>query len=428
MAEEDLHQTVNILRSQVEILTSRLQILEKRLQEKAPDKMMAQPKVASNYDSKLRHSEEIKNSMKIPNTNTKLEIGGYIKLDVNYNSQSVGGSGGSNLGDQFLQPGSIPIQSNPSEQNQITFHARQSRFWIKSETPTDWGNFKTYLEMDFFAFQSPGNERVSNSYAPRLRHAYGTLGQFLIGQTYTTFMNVSALPELNDFGGPVGRIFARQPQIRWKHQLFNSSFNGMLALESPETTLTQTNGKRQTPNQDYIPDMIARINLHQSWGNISLAGMVRNIQTNTPKPDNAFGGVVNFSGKIKTIARDDLRFMGYYGNAMGRYASSNLFNGGAINNQGKISLFNQYGGYISYRHWWDKHWRSTLVYGISYADNPDFVARTVTRQAQAAQINLLWSPIHQATFGLEYTYANRKLENHQTGHLHRVQFSSIFHF
>ncbi len=45
------------------------------------------------------------------------------------------------------------------------------------------GDLNTYMEMDFFAFQSLGNERVSNSYAPRLRHAFGSLGSFLAEQT-----------------------------------------------------------------------------------------------------------------------------------------------------------------------------------------------------------------------------------------------------
>ena len=100
--------------------------------------------------------------IKIPSTDTSLAFGGYIKLDAIYNSQSVGGNGGSNLGDQMVLPGLIPIEEKSQEDDQITFHARQSCFWLKSHTATGWGDLDTYIEMDFFAFQSPGNERVSN--------------------------------------------------------------------------------------------------------------------------------------------------------------------------------------------------------------------------------------------------------------------------
>ena len=424
-SEEALIKTVKDLSAQVEMLTARLQQLEQKLDEK--EHVSSQIIAEEQIENKKVDVGDIKGSIKIPGTDTSLAIGGYAKLDVIYNSRSVGGSGGSNLGDQMLVPGSIPVQNKEDEEDQITFHVRQSRFWLKSFTPTEWGDLNTYLEMDFFAFQSPGDERVSNSYSPRLRHAFGSMGRFLAGQTWTTFMNVKALPELNDFGGPVGRIFIRQPQIRWTQPIGDNS-DWMVAIESPESTLTNIIGERETPDDDNFPDIITRVNLHRSWGSISLAGMVRNIQINSQDDSNAFGGAVSLAGRIKTIERDDLRFMLNYGNVLGRYASSNLFNDGAINAQGEIELFNQYGGFAAYRHWWDDSWRSTIAYGFSYADNVNFVPETVSQWAQSAQLNLLWSPLPQTSFGLEYTYASRDLENNDNGQLHRIQFSSIFHF
>ena len=423
--EEDIHKTVKDLRSQVEMLTVRLLQLEQRLikQETPIAPIKAHPPL---QNAKVDVGDT-KGSFKVPGTSTSLAIGGYIKLDAIYNSQSVGGNAGENLGDQILQASSIPTQKNDKEQDEITFHARQSRFWLKSYTPSKWGDLNTYLEMDFFAFQSPGDERVSNSYAPRLRHAFGSLGSLLAGQTWTTFMNVKALPELNDFGGPVGRIFARQPQIRWT-QAIGAESDLMIAIESPETTLTNTKGIRETPDDDHFPDIISRFNINRPWGTVSLATMLRNIQSNVQTSSNAFGGAMSLAGRINTIERDDVRFMLNYGNVLGRYASSNLFNDGAINAQGEIELFNQYGGFIAYRHWWGDNWRSTLAYGFSYADNVDFVPTTVSQWAQSAQFNLLWSPLPQTTFGLEYTYASKALENNDSGHIHRMQFSSVFNF
>ncbi|NOQ77092.1 MAG: porin [Methylococcaceae bacterium] len=425
-SEEGLHQTVKDLRSQVELLTARLLQMEKRLDDKESES--GKNKQIIKVETKKVEVGDVKGSFKIPGTETSLAIGGYIKLDAIYNSQSAGGSGGSNVGDQMLLPGTIPVQSDDQEDDQVTFHARQSRFWMKSHTASDWGDLNTYLEMDFFAFQAPGNERVSNSYSPRLRHAFGSLGPFLAGQTWTTFMNVSALPELNDFGGPVGRIFARQPQLRWTQSIKDQQADWMIAIESPESTLTNINGDRETPNDDHFPDIITRLNLYRPWGSVSLAGMVRNIRSDSEKNSDAYGGALSLAGRVKAVDRDDLRFMLNYGNVLGRYASSNLFNDGAINSRGEVELFNQYGGFVAYRHWWHNNWRSTFAYGFSYADNVDFVADTVSQWAQSAQMNLLWSPLSQTTFGLEYSYASRGLENNESGHLHRIQFSSIFSF
>lgn len=425
-SDEELRNTVKELRQQVEMLTSRLQQLEQKLDDKAS--AASQNKAVEQLKKLKVEVGDTKGSIKIPGTETSLAIGGYAKLDAIYNSQSVGGNGGSNLGDQFLLAGSIPITSEATEKDQITLHARQSRFWLKSFTPTSWGDLNTYLEMDFFAFQAPGDERVSHSYSPRLRHAFGSLGRFLAGQTWTTFMNSQALPELNDFGGPVGRIFVRQPLILWTQPL-GDEMDWMISIESPETTLTTIEGMRETPDNDYFPDIITRLNLYRSWGTVSLAGMVRNIRNDSDQVDSeAFGGAVSVAGRIKTIGRDDFRFMLNYGNALGRYASSNLFNDGVINAQGEIKLFNQAGGFLAYRHWWSDNWRSTIAYGFSHADNVDFVPVTVSRWAQSVQLNLLWSPLKQTTFGVEYSFASRSLENNESGQLHRVQFSSIFNF
>jgi len=424
--ERNLKQTVNELRSQVEVLTERLLQMEKRLDH--VDSLSSKQTVVSNRKSKKAGIDSVKQMIKIPSTDTSLAFGGYIKLDAIYNSQSVGGNGGSNLGDQMVLPGLIPIEEKSQEDDQITFHARQSRFWLKSHTATGWGDLDTYIEMDFFAFQSPGNERVSNSYSPRLRHAFGHLGGFLAGQTWTTFMNVKALPELNDFGGPVGRVFSRQPQVRWTQAFNDGQSDWMIAVEEPESTLTNSHGEREAPDDDYFPDIITRFNFHRSWGEVSVAGMVRNIRSDQENVSDAYGGALSLAGRINSIERDDLRFMLNYGNVLGRYVSSNLFNDGAVNANGSIELFNQYGGFIAYRHWWNNDWRSTMAYGLSYADNVDFVPKTVNQWAQSAQINLLWSPLAQTTLGLEYTYASRGLENGDSGHIHRLQFSSAFHF
>ena len=157
--------------------------------------------------------------------------------------------------------------------------------------------------------------------------------------------------------------------------------------------------------------------------------MVRKIQIDSAAyKDEQFGGAVSMSGRVKAYQRDDVRFMLSYGDVLGRYVSSNLFNDGAINRNGNLELFDQYGGFVAYRHWWNETWRSNIAYGFSYADNIEDAADTVSKWSQSAQINLLWSPLPQTTFGLEYTYAERELENGDNGDLSRVQFSGSFNF
>ena len=90
--------------------------------------------------------------------------------------------------------------------------------------------------MDFL-LPPGGNERVSNSYNPRLRHAFFTYGKWLFGQTWSTFQDVGALPESVDFlAASDGIVFERQPMVRY------SSAGWQFAIENPETTITPFGG------------------------------------------------------------------------------------------------------------------------------------------------------------------------------------------
>ncbi len=106
------------------------------------------------------------------------------------------------------------------------------------------------IELDFLG-SAQGNENVSNSYSPRLRHAFFTYKNLTVGQTWSTFMNVSALPETVDFVGVMdGTVFARQPQVRY------TTGNLEVALENPASTVGGTD-----TNDNSMPDVVARYSI-----------------------------------------------------------------------------------------------------------------------------------------------------------------------
>ena len=59
----------------------------------------------------------------------------------------------------------------------------------------------------------------------RLRQAYGQLGRFLGGQTFTTFANIEASPATLDFEGAISTISPRRPQLRWTQPVFTRGFD-----------------------------------------------------------------------------------------------------------------------------------------------------------------------------------------------------------
>jgi hypothetical protein len=377
---------------------------------------------------------DIKGTYKIPGTDTSIGLGGYVKMDTLINSVTAGRD---KLGNQILLFSEIPVDDSSKDHHQVTFHAKETRLWLKSFTPNKWGDINTYLEMDFFG------DSATYTYTPRLRHGYCTLGNFLGGQTWTTFLNVAALPEsLDAIGVSAGAINNyRQPMIRWT-QPFNwnsTPLEFQFALESPRSRVwvpskLEGNGGASFISSDdnVYPDMIGRLNYNPDWGSLSLATLVRQIRYTQPSTEFRqanWGAGVNLAGKINTIGLDNIRFMLHYGNGEGRYVTTqNTFGDAAISTDGNMNLVKTYGGMLSYQRWWSKQWRSNLIYGYSGSDQPSYINDELTQQAQSLQANLLWSPVKEAMMGVEYIYASRKLIDNREGALHRVQLSARYNF
>lgn len=357
-------------------------------------------------------------------------VGGRLKIDAIYNSRSSGGNSGSNSGDLTFYPASIPLTGS-GERNQISFSARETRLWLKGYSPSDYGEMAGYLEIDFSSATAASNEKVSNSFIPRLRHAYGTLGGFTLGQTFTTFMNVSAYPEVNDLNGPVGIMNIRQPLFRYR---FRETWGNLyIALENPETTLATTAGNRIAPDDDRVPDLVGKVEFIGAWGNWSVAGMAREIRSDgtvlAGVADSAWGGAVSISGRLTLTSQDNLRFNLSYGNALGRYLSYNAYDDGVIDGNGRIHLTRIAGGYLAYQHWWTETLRSTAAAGFAHADNPSIVVPGgVNKDFYSTHLNLIWSPSLNASIGIEWLHAYRELEDGRNGRLDRVQVTSMYKF
>lgn len=75
-------------------------------------------------------------------------------------------------------------------------------------TPTGVGSeFRAFAEIDFFG--------SNGSVDLRLRHFYGQVKNVLLGQTWTTFTDVDAIPDQLDLSGPAGIGLQRQAQMRY---------------------------------------------------------------------------------------------------------------------------------------------------------------------------------------------------------------------
>ena len=412
-------------------LKAQIEALQKKVGDLETKQDAAEKKQAAAVPDNVVTGGATKGSFKLPGSNTSVTLGGYVKLDAVYSNPSAGVG---TTADLFLQPNAIAVGpgAGDNERNQVKFGARESRMFAKTSTPTSWGDLVTYIEGDFYG--ADGNESVSNSHGLRLRHAYGSLGHFLGGQTWTNFMYVPSLPETLDFGGPVGQIFDRQAQVRWTQSFDGSdSLAGgqwSVSLENPESVLTVPGGANFRADDDRFPDITGQVVFNTSMGKIALLGILREIRGDSKTPlvlDQAWGGAFSVAGVIPTIGKDDVRFTLSAGNAIGRY-SDGFFPDGVVVADGQIHLPKQWGWFAAYRHFWNDGLRSNIVLSTASENNPSGSPASTNKSTRSAHVNLIWSPVANTDLGMEYIYGFRETEDGQKGHLNRLQASAKYTF
>jgi len=354
---------------------------------------------------------------------TQVKVGGYVKMDAILSNSSDAPIRG--VGEDLFIPSTIATSGDASDPR-LNFHARETRFWLKSFTPTERGDITTHFEIDFLLGQQ-GDERVGNSYSPRIRHALLSWDGWTVGQTWTNFFNVSTLPDYLDFIGPVGVTFARQPQIRYTMPKKNGSL--AISLENPETTLTPfLGGPRIDADDNNLPDLVVRRNWNGDWGNVSVAAMLRQLKIDDGGLDDSeTGAAIGLAGKFMVGDADDVRWQVNYGNVLGRYMGLNAFNGGALVAGGDIKLTTQYGALAAYRHAWNDRLHSSFGMSFANADNDTAISGiAVPESYQSAHFNIHWLPVERMTIGAEYIWGRRTDESGDDGTLNRLQLSAKY--
>ena len=351
------------------------------------------------------------------------KFGGYIKTDVIYSDYGDGSSSGA--GRDFYIPGTIPVGG--VGESYLDLHAKESRINFKTNHVLDNGaKLGAFVEMDFL-LSGQGDERVSNSFAPRLRHAFLTYNNWLFGQTWMTFFNVGALPENLDFVGPAeSTVFGRQTMIRYTNGPWQ------FAIENPETTITPFGGGgRIVADDNRVPDLVGRYNMTGDWGSFTVAAIARELRYENNAAginDSTSSYGVSLSGKMNVGAGgDDFRWMATAGKGMGRYFGLNLANAAVLDANGNLEAIDSWGAFGSFRHLWNAQWRSNFTLGYAKVDNDVALTGTgVTKKASSFHVNLIYSPQPKLDFGVELMYADREVESGADGDLTRLQFSAKY--
>ena len=357
---------------------------------------------------------------------TDVNYGGYVKIDAMWSDYSAGAPAGTNVGRDFYVPSTLTVGTDDDSDAVFDMHARQSRFNFGTSTLLDNGKtINSKIEIDFLASAAGGNERVSNSYAPRIRHAFISYDGWLFGQTWSNFQNVGALPETLDFVGPAeGTVFVRQAQVKYTTGAWSFS------LENPESTVTTQGGDRVATDDASLPDFTARYAMNADWGQFVVTGLARQLtykQNGIDADETSLG--LSASGMVK-LGQDNLKFMLTQGKGLGRYIGLNVAHGAVLNGD-ELDAIDSTSGFVAYQHNWNNQWRSTFLYSFFSADNnTDLLTITgdPTESSQSYSANILYSPVKKLTFGAEFKHAERELESGNDGDMDRLQFSVKYAF
>ena len=360
---------------------------------------------------------------------TTYKFGGYAKFDAMFTDYSSGATPDSdNIMRQFYLPSGIPLDDgSPADDITVDFQARETRINFRADTKTEGGDSVTaFIEMDFFTTTN-GNEVVSNSRSPRLRHAFLKYNNWTFGQTWSTFQDVGALPEALDFVGPAeSTTFVRQAMVRY------TTGNLELAAENPQTFVSGVDaGDRGLST---MPDLIGRYTFKMGGGGyVKVAAVFRSLKVNDTQGSGSqtdeTGYGVSASTKIPFGDGADFRAMVTYGDGVGRYVGLGFVPDGYLDLSG-ISTAEVLAAYAALRVPFGNGWRSNIMYGttsISY-DNDILAGVGANDSASSFHLNVIKNILPKLDVGAEIMWGEREQLGGGTGDFTRVQFSAKYAF
>ncbi len=442
------------LKKQIEILAGKIEELEKQRAIQQAGNISSTNIASDNIEQKPVETEitpplapktavitagDIPGSFKIPDTNTSFRIYGFAQANLIYD---MAGRPASRNGDS-ASIASAPLNDSPEYRmrGDARIGARDSRLGISTFTPTEYGDFRTVLEGDFNTSPAGKSTRATTSRASfSVRHAYGEIGNFLAGQTFTTYMDISAFTEKLNGSGPIGRTFMRQGMLRYTHRIDEHS-RFAIALENPRGDFIDADDETL---DDSVPDLTAHYRYQTDRWHMQFSGVVRRLGIDDGGPTGVYGGINdNATGwglqhsTAFTLGASKDRISWYinFGDGLGRYADSGVDQGASITREGTLDTQFTYGGFISYQHWWTETLRSNIDLGMMHHDlNPleealfPDIERDSNRRILSSHSNIIWSPLDRITLGLEYIWGKRKVHDGREGVVRRLQFTSIYNF
>ena len=185
------------MQKKLEQLESELRELKQQMSAAAESTKTAVPGPSVPVTTETREAEQRGEQSESSST---IDFYGFVMLDSGYDF----GTNDPNWFD-VIRPTKLPaFQGEFGPDGRTYWGVRQTRFGVKTFTPTALGNLRTIFEFDLFGSGANAGETTFH-----LQQAYGELGHFGAGQTWSPFMDIDVFPTVSNTGAQTAWSFSR---------------------------------------------------------------------------------------------------------------------------------------------------------------------------------------------------------------------------
>ena len=305
--------------------------------------------------------------------------------------------------------------------------AGSTNFAFETRTPSDLGEIKTVMLMDFSLLAGQGNYTgagvtatninpkvgAGNNSIPRIQWSYGTLGPWLFGQYNSAWADpLLSAPDIGDQNqvGPMQTVNIRRPQIRYTYLAGNGiTLSGSIesmssgaqycqatatatcigtATLAPSaiTSTGSTNADVANGGLVNLPSFNTGVAWDQPWGHLMARVGVGRSEIRNATTTAILGGTsqgnnitqwhwaVEGGVMVNTWGQDQWRGLVNYSHGLSTYMSDMAAGtvDMAINGQtGQVSSINELALTTNYIHRFNPNWRMSGAFGIGFFNKPD---------------------------------------------------------
>ena len=411
-------QEFNEMREEIRKLRAEVEALKKG---QAPA-AAAKPVDASGWGERVEQLEikskdavvlgDIGGGFRLPGSETSIRLYGYAEAHAIHDFKRTAPD--DNFTNLAYQPTDSEVAGDPllGQTGKTKMTAQTSRFGFETSTPTGAGTFSTKVEGDFYSYSGDNRNRL------RLRHAYGEYAGFLVGQTWSTFMDLDDLPETVDFNGAIGAPFSRRTMVRYTYGDAKAGYKFSFAAEDPEDQFGAGSANEK------MPQLVARFDKSFDSGAFNIRGLVHEKRSFN---ETKYGGGFGLGGSFKLTDKD--LFMGQYTWVEGDVDQLYGSNGYAIDSTtGKITFDKNQGLVLGYARTFSDQVRGNVVYGMNKGKTDLGVTGQNNQKLQELFLNLFYTPIKNVDLGGEVIFGERKTFGGESSKLQRVDLMGRYSF